>query len=507
MYDESKKLTDLEDSEQGVLDREASIWEVLRKSEEKIRVERKRINEEKAVVERLKEKLFKEKDELNKLKDEVISEKKETIKERDQLSESKDHLAVLRHKATRIIGRLEEQHLNLRDRIEEVNKKIREVEQRTASLLTREKALLKTDEGLKAKGNEYIRWENEIIEKEKEVTNKVKALTARESDLTEREKALNARENAINKSEQERVAKENDLAARYDKLLAREKDLQDEQERLTSMKIAIMEREKRLLAREKILEEGEVYEPIEPLSKDIKAPDLEKVEGELGIAPGAQVSPQLTSDEGMVTASREPVTTGEDTVTPHVTVKDQPEAKEEMEEAIDEERACPRCGTMISKVATTCFACGTDLTSEVKIEEAKASLSEGATTISEDTARESPKESEFLRFEEKEKEEEFKLPSKEELYTLSDDELVRACTILGLDTDGRTKHLRERLLGYMEKMESEEGKKAADQIATMGQKEGDQPTCSECGNAMNYIEQYDRYYCYTCEKYAPKEKT
>jgi hypothetical protein len=66
MTNGDEKPIDTGDSEQGILDHEASIWEVLRKSEEKIRVEKKRLAEERTKVEETKETLFKEKDNLAK---------------------------------------------------------------------------------------------------------------------------------------------------------------------------------------------------------------------------------------------------------------------------------------------------------------------------------------------------------------------------------------------------------------------------------------------------------
>ena len=31
------------------------------------------------------------------------------------------------------------------------------------------------------------------------------------------------------------------------------------------------------------------------------------------------------------------------------------------------------------------------------------------------------------------------------------------------------------------------------------------PVCQKCGQPMSYIKEYDRWYCYTCKEYAPKD--
>jgi len=33
------------------------------------------------------------------------------------------------------------------------------------------------------------------------------------------------------------------------------------------------------------------------------------------------------------------------------------------------------------------------------------------------------------------------------------------------------------------------------------------PVCQKCGQSMSYIKEYDRWYCYTCKEYAPKDTT
>jgi hypothetical protein len=89
---------------------------------------------------------------------------------------------------------------------------------------------------------------------------------------------------------------------------------------------------------------------------------------------------------------------------------------------------------------------------------------------------------------------EVQLPSKEELYTMNDDQLISLCTSLGLDTNGRTKHLRERLIDYMNGgVKPEEEKKEDESVHP----------CPDCGGELTYVEQYDAWYCAACEKYAP----
>jgi hypothetical protein len=215
------------------------------------------------------------------------------------------------------------------------------------------------------------------------------------------------------------------------------------------------------------------------------------------------------------------------------------EAKEEAKEDIAEERECPKCKTMIQKDATTCYACGADLIfngleREEGAEEQKAEedteqkkeegFSQGQTneasiesgTIAsenkkedgEDAVEEGVKEesildafidSEVKEPEEKEEEGEVKLPSKDELYTMSDEQLVALCETLGLDSTGRTKHLRERLLEHIDGGKSEAEEKPQ---VDMEKKH----SCVECGGDLSYIEQYDRWYCYSCERYSKVSK-
>ena len=119
--------------------------------------------------------------------------------------------------------------------------------------------------------------------------------------------------------------------------------------------------------------------------------------------------------------------------------------------------------------------------------------------------KEIPAESEFLEFEKKERVGEVQVPTKEELYTLSEEQLVSVSSALGLDTSGRVKHLRERLMEYIEKTEGE-----AVSGESVKPEEGDRDDadikniCPDCGSELKYIEQYNRYYCYSCEKYAKK---
>ncbi len=79
---------------------------------------------------------------------------------------------------------------------------------------------------------------------------------------------------------------------------------------------------------------------------------------------------------------------------------------------------------------------------------------------------------------------------------MSDEKLVALCETFGLDSSGRTKHLRERLIDYLE------GKPAVPEGKPAEEREVTHP-CPDCGEKLSYIEQYDRWYCYSCEKYTP----
>jgi ribosomal protein L37AE/L43A len=159
--------------------------------------------------------------------------------------------------------------------------------------------------------------------------------------------------------------------------------------------------------------------------------------------------------------------------------------KEEEKKPEEEERDCPTCGTMISKQASTCFACGADV--EPVMGEKKETEPEVPTKLEPAPELESTVELEPKR--------EVIVPSKDELYTLSDDQLVELCNSLGLDSSGRSKHLRERLLKYIEGQQ-EEGEKEPEKA-----EEG--KSCPDCGGDLTYVEQYDAWYCSACEKYAP----
>jgi ribosomal protein S27AE len=165
-----------------------------------------------------------------------------------------------------------------------------------------------------------------------------------------------------------------------------------------------------------------------------------------------------------------------------------PKAESELEEKKEtyEEIMCPRCGTLIRKGTTTCFACGKELSPEdiAKQQEEKPESSEA----------ESPGESAFLKLEEKEVGEEARVPTKDELYTMNDDQLIELCAKYGLDPTGRSKHLRERLIEYIE------GGKTKAEESTTAEEKG--PICPDCGKDMSFIEQYGRWYCYSCERYA-----
>ena len=50
MADDSDRIPDMEDPDPGTMEHEASIWEVLRKSDEKIKLEKRRLNQEKTDV-------------------------------------------------------------------------------------------------------------------------------------------------------------------------------------------------------------------------------------------------------------------------------------------------------------------------------------------------------------------------------------------------------------------------------------------------------------------------
>jgi hypothetical protein len=46
------------------------------------------------------------------------------------------------------------------------------------------------------------------------------------------------------------------------------------------------------------------------------------------------------------------------------------------------------------------------------------------------------------------------------------------------------------------------GDEGGDEGAAGG--EGGSPACPGCGGKASFIEQYDRWYCYSCEQYLPK---
>jgi predicted RNA-binding Zn-ribbon protein involved in translation (DUF1610 family) len=156
------------------------------------------------------------------------------------------------------------------------------------------------------------------------------------------------------------------------------------------------------------------------------------------------------------------------------------EPKPEEEQLEPTERECPQCGTLISMKAITCFACGMEL--EMTAEPETQAQVEEPSMVSE--PEEKP---------EVEEGGDEKLPSKEELYTMSDDQLVALGKTLGVNTDGRAKHLRERLIEYIEGGEKKEEAKG----------EVSAHVCPDCGGELTYVEQYDAWYCPACEKYAP----
>jgi ribosomal protein S27AE len=539
--------------EPGVLEHEASIWEVLRKSEEKIRVEKKRLAEEQTSVEKMKEDLFKEKDELSKLKDEAMNKREEAIYEKERISALREELGKEKQKAAAVLGRLDEQRHILKAKAEEVNSKIKDMEERQKSLDDKEQSILQTQKDVASKNVELVKREKEIIEKEKEVAEKLKPILQREEELQKRDDKLNWKEMSLVKEEKKRLGKEKEIGERAARTIEREKEIQKEFEEIISIKIQLAEKERKLLEREGALEESEELEPLETISAEIEGEEIDKSAEELGLgdtesAVEAEDIPlqkqqeaeevtkteeepkeQEASDE--VTESEEPKeqetkeeeamesdseTTGEmpgegsqeDTnvgLTPVVPTMEStdtkpetesegpqieatPEAEPTAEEKKEtyEEMMCPRCGTLIRKGTTTCFACGKELSAEdiAKQQEDK----------SESSQTESPGESAFLKLEKTEEGEEARVPTKDELYTMNDDQLIELCAKYGLDPTGRSKHLRERLIEYIEggKTQAEESSSAEDKG----------PNCPDCGKDMSYIEQYGRWYCYSCERYA-----
>jgi len=378
-----------------------------------------------------------------------------------------------------------------------VNLKIIEVEKRTKELLVRERTLLITSDDIKAKSKELIKWENEIIDKEKDSAVKAKTLLEKENALREKEKAINEKEKSINRADQERLSRETELNERLSQLLAKEKLQQEDYEKLLAAKSKLLEKETSILSREKILEEGGMLETIEPASTDIKGLDIERVAEDLEIKEETGSYPESGPEEEPSVEPPPQPEVSQETEAAETEPESQPE-NEAADEGTEGERACPRCGTMISKVATTCFACGTDLVPEISPPEVQPSPEE-------EGGKETPAESEFLEFEKKERGGEVQIPTKEELYTLSEEQLVSVSSALGLDTSGRVKHLRERLIEFIEKTEEEQLPGVADEPKEKDKQDTKEaPTCTDCGSQMNYIEQYNRYYCYSCEKYAKR---
>jgi len=129
-------------------------------------------------------------------------------------------------------------------------------------------------------------------------------------------------------------------------------------------------------------------------------------------------------------------------------------------------------------------------------EKEKAGESEPKSEVTVDSAINSLVESLETKPEEMEEGVKPELPNKEELYTMSDEKLIGLCKTFGLDPHGRTKHLRERLLDYIERQTG----KTEEKSKAKGEKKR---SCPNCGKDLSYIEQYDRWYCYACEKYMP----
>jgi hypothetical protein len=79
---------------------------------------------------------------------------------------------------------------------------------------------------------------------------------------------------------------------------------------------------------------------------------------------------------------------------------------------------------------------------------------------------------------------------------MPDEQLVAYCQWFGLDSSGRSKHLRERLLRHIGEQEGavEEPPEGGDEVTH---------PCPDCGGDLTYVEQYDAWYCGACEKYAP----
>ncbi len=534
MVNESGQPITTEEGEPDVMGHEASIWEVLRKSEEKIRLEKKKLTKEKVQIDRIKEGLLREMDDVAKLKDDIIAQKNEAIKERDRLFALKDEFATQKGKLLEVKARLDEQRLNLEARITEVNQKIQEVEERSNTLTEREKNMLSAAEEFASKKEELVRWEEEIIDKEKEITNKMKPLLEKETDLQNRERDLNERELSLSQEKEIRVTKTKALIERDSKLLAREKAIEEQHDKLITYRMKLAERESRLLTIQEIPGGGEEFKSIESLSPNVGGEELAKMVDDLEMGEVAPPPMYVPLDK--------PIRPGLDSSALDLLSDDTPKETELAE--LEEEMPCPTCGTMISMVATTCFACGMEIKTE-SVEEKRPIIPEESLSVSTAGPQEEPSiESEFLEFEEKEVATEPKLPTIEELNDMSMDELVARCEILGLDPSGKEKHLRRRLLAYIKGPMSSEEQKApvvletsAKPSAELSAKPSAKPTvkriakpsaeppvkltvkppaepqaeesvkapaCSDCGEELIYIDQYSRWYCYACEKYAPR---
>jgi ribosomal protein S27AE len=443
----------------------------------------------------------------------------------------REQIANQREKAMEILGRMEEQRSNLKIRIEEVNNKIVEVEERNKNLNEREKITIKSSEEIKAKKSELLKWENEIIEKDKDIANKTKTILERENELQNKERQLNERESELNQTDEKRLTKEKELTDREGRLLEKEKSIQEEFEKLAAMRVKFSERESMLMETEKTLAEGEDFEPLEKIPSEIGDEGIENIakelESEKTSAPTDE--PELISVEETTIpespeseAAEKPTETKVETSEPEnpeseaaerptetkveTSESESPESeapettleslREETpaEEIPEDEKPCPNCSTLINKEASVCYACGSEVAPEKTLEEEIALLGE--------PTEESRAESEFLELEKKEeKGEEQVLPNKEDLYTMREEQLVAICASLGLDTSGREKHLRERIIIHMEG-----GATSEETVGSTSDEEAEKATCPDCDGELTYIEQYDRWYCYNCEKYAPREQ-
>jgi hypothetical protein len=295
--------------------------------------------------------------------------------------------------------------------------------------------------------------------------------------------------------------REKELAQREKTLLERENLIDEQYLRVMRLRKSLVDRDSELLKKSEIkdtmIEGGEV-EPMEPVEEDFKTLDTEEIGKEIGLGEeevGAKIHVEEEQKEPHVEEKPSEEVPVDEPVSPTVEtplVEPPEESSYPQEIPVEEPAQVTTHPEELPPEEPTDVTSPSEITPPEEHEGEKVPGEEIDSTVDDVSESEPPPPEEVTSTDSS-------MAEEKAAETIDEDVPCPQCATPVSKSSSICYYCGAEL---KEKVEEEEIKSPAE----VGKTEEDgTPKCQLCNEHLTFIEQYGRWYCYTCEKYGPKD--